>query len=222
MVVTLAASKREEKGKRASALFDAGNMPAVVYGPKQVSTPITLSIGEFEKVFRSAGESSVIELTGVEASPLQVLVHDVDNDPVTHRPRHVDFYAIEKGAKVEVAVPITFIGESAAVNAGNNLVKVMHELEIEAAPADLPHDIEVDISTLAAVGDQIHVKDIKLPTGVTLNGVDAEEVVALIQEVQEEKEEAPAAIDMDAIEVEQKGKGEEGAEGGAPEEAKAE
>ncbi|HVW71939.1 MAG TPA: 50S ribosomal protein L25 [Candidatus Paceibacterota bacterium] len=212
MVVTLTAMKRAETGKRVSALFKDGKIPAVVYGPKQNATPITLSAGEFEKVFRTAGESSVIELTGVEAAPLQVLVHDVDNDPVSHRPRHVDFYAIEKGAKVEVAVPLTFVGESPAVKAGNNLVKVIHELEIEAAPADLPHDIEVDISVLANVGDQIHVKDIKLPKGVEAK-VDGEEVVALIQEVQEEKEEAPVAIDMDAIEVEQKGKDEAPAEG---------
>ncbi|HVX90335.1 MAG TPA: 50S ribosomal protein L25 [Candidatus Paceibacterota bacterium] len=212
MVVTLTATKRAETGKRVSALFKDGKIPAVVYGPKQDATPITLSAGEFEKVFRSAGESSVIELTGVEAAPLQVLVHDVDNDPVSHRPRHVDFYAIEKGAKVEVAVPLTFVGESTAVKAGNNLVKVMHELEIEAAPADLPHTIEVDISVLANVGDQIHVKDVKLPQGVVVNGIDGEEVIALIQEVQEEKEEAPAAIDMDSIEVEQKGKDEAPAE----------
>jgi large subunit ribosomal protein L25 len=208
-------------GKRVSALFDAGKMPAVVYGPKQESTPITLSQKDFEKVFREAGESSVIELSGVEATPLQVLIHEVDNDPVTHRPRHADFYAIEKGAKVEVAVPLTFIGESPAVKAGNNLVKVMHELEIEAAPADLPHDLEVDISVLAAVGDQIHVRDIKLGKGVEAK-VDGDEVVALIQEVQEEKEEAPIAIDMDAIEVEQKGKGEEEEAPAAGDEAKAE
>jgi large subunit ribosomal protein L25 len=218
MVVTLAATKREETGKRVSALFAAGKLPAVVYGPKQEATPITLSAKEFEKVFRDAGESSVIELAGVGASPLQVLIHEVDHDPVTHRPRHADFYAIEKGAKVEVSVPLEFIGESAAVKAGANLVKVLHELAIEAAPADLPHDLTVDISILANVGDQIHVRDIKLPAGVSLQ-IDADEVVALIQEVQEEVEEAPAAIDMDAIEVEKKGKEEEGTEE-APAEAK--
>lgn len=217
-MISISATKRTETGKRAGALFLAGQMPAVVYGPKQESTPITLSAREFEKVFRDAGESSVIELSGVGAAPLQVLIHEVDRDPVTSRLRHADLYAIRAGAKVEVAVPLTFIGESAAVKAGNNLVKVIHELEIEAAPADLPHDIEVDISVLEKVGDQIHVRDIKLPKGVEAK-VDGEEVVALIQEVQEEKEEVVVPIDMDAIEVEKKGKeegGEEGVEGEAP------
>lgn len=222
MVITLAAKARTEKGKRVAALFTAGDMPAVVYGPKQDSMPITVSAKAFEKVFRDAGESSVVELSGVTAEPLQVLIHEVDQDPVTSIPRHADFYAIEKGAKVEVAVPLEFIGESPAVKAGHNLVKVIHELEIEAAPADLPHSINVDISVLANVGDQVHVKDIVLPKGVSLK-VDAEEVVALIQEVQEEKEEVAAPIDMDAIEVEKKGKeegAEEGAEGAAPAETK--
>lgn len=204
-MITLTAKAREEKGKRSQALLTTGFMPAVVYGPKQASTPITVSAKEFEKVFRDAGESSIIELSGVGADTLQVLIHDVDHDPVTHAPRHVDFYAIEKGAKVEVAVPLSFVGESAAVKAGHNLVKVLHELDIEAAPANLPREIDIDISVLMAVGDQIHVSDIKLPTGVE-SKVGGEEVVALIQEVQEEKEEAPVAIDMDAIEVEKKGK----------------
>jgi len=212
-MITLAAKARSEKGKRMEALFKAGQMPAVVYGPKQESTPITLSAKEFDKVFREAGESSVIELSGVGPATLQVLIHEVDHDPVTHTPRHADFYAIEKGAKVEVAVPLEFVGESAAVKAGNNLVKVMHELEIEAEAANLPHSLEVDISVLAAVGDQIHVRDVKLPAGVEAKA-DGDEVIALVQEVQEEKEEAPAAIDMDAIEVEKKGK-EEGSEGEA-------
>ncbi len=213
MVVTLSAAKREETGKRSGALLSTGKLPAVVYGPKQPSTPITLSAHDFERVLRDAGESTVIELSGVSDEPLQVLIHEVEHDPVTHTPRHADLYAIEKGAKVEVAVPLSFIGESAAVKAGANLVKVMHELEIEAAPADLPHEIEVDISVLANVGDQIHVSDLLMPSGVTVKA-DADEVVALIQEVKEEVEEAPAAIDMDAIEVEQKGK-DAGAEEGS-------
>ncbi len=213
MVHTLTAAKRAEAGKR----VPEGELAAVVYGPKQESLPISLSAREFDKVFRTAGESSVIQLAGVSDAPLQVLVHEVDRNPVTYAPRHVDFYAIEKGAKVEVAVPLEFIGESAAVKGGANLVKVLHELEIEAAPADLPHDIKVDISVLANIGDQIHVRDIELPKGV-LAKVDGDEVVALIQEVKEEVEES-APIDMNAIEVEAKGK-EASEEGG--EEAKAE
>lgn len=207
MTITLTATKREETGKRSLGLLAKGMLPAVVYGPKQESTPISVSTRDFDKILRNEGESTVIELSGL-GSELQVLIHEIDRDPVTNAPRHADFYAIEKGAKVEVAVPLTYIGESAAVKAGASLVKVLHELEIEAAPANLPQEIEVDISVLAAVGDQIHVSDLRLPTGVEAR-VEADQVVALIQEVEAEEESEAPAPDMAAIEVEKKGKTEE-------------
>lgn len=186
-------------------------MPATVYGPKQEALSISLSSLEFKRILRNEGESSVLELAGL-GKPFQVLIHDIDHDPVTGNPRHADFYAIEKGAKVEVAVPLSFIGESAAVKGGASLVKVLHELEIEVAPEHLPHEIEVDISVLENVGDRIHVSDIKLPAGVVLR-IDGEEVVALVQEVEVEEETIPVP-DMASIEVEKKGKteAEEGAE----------
>ena len=205
-MITLQASTRDITGKAGKALIAQDLMPAVVYGPKHEAQAITVSYLAFTKILRDSGETSVIDLTGL-AKPLQVLIHEVDRDPVTETPRHADFYAIEKGAKVEVAVPLSFIGESDAVKGGANLVKVMHELDISADAANLPHELEIDISSLVEMGDQIHVKDIKLPKGVTTE-VDGEEVVALIQEVAVEAEEAPV-LDMDAIEVEKKGKTEE-------------
>jgi large subunit ribosomal protein L25 len=209
MVMTLNAAKREATGTSAGkALAQEGRIPAVVYGPKQEALSISLSLPEFKKVLRDAGESSVIALAGL-GKDLQVLIHDVDMNPVTSEPRHADFYAIEKGAKVEVAVPLTFVGEAPAVKVGANLVKVMHELEIEADAANLPHEIEVDVSGLAAIGDQIHVRDLKIPHGVTVQ-VDGEEVVVVAQAVEEEPEEdTTGAPDMNAIEVESKGKAEE-------------
>lgn len=205
---TLSAQTRTETGKESSrTLSAAGRIPAVVYGPKQEAMPISLELSEFKKVLRDAGESSVLTLSGA-GKDLQVLIHDVDLDPVTNVPRHADLYAIEKGAKVEVAVPLEFVGEAPAVKAGANLIKVMHELEIEADPANLPQHIEVDISSLVELGDQIHVSDLKIPAGVTVKA-DGEEVVALTQAIEEEKEEDSAAPDMDAIEVEGKGKSEE-------------
>lgn len=204
---TLAAEPRTVTGKAVSELLAQDLMPAVVYGPKQEATPITISLREFKRILRDVGESSVIDLTGLGSASMQTLIHEVDRDPVTNQPRHADFYAIEKGAKVEVAVPLSFVGESAAVKGGASMVKVMHELDIEADASKLPHELEIDISVLENIGDQIHVKDIKLPSGVT-TPIDGEEVVALIQEVVEEEESTEGAPDMSAIEVEQKGKAE--------------
>jgi len=198
---TLSVTLRTETGTRVD-----GQMPAIVYGPKQAPTPISVDARVFEKTLKQAGESSIIELTGLD-TPIQVLIHEVDRDPLTHTPRHADFYAVEKGAKVEVAVPIVFEGEAPAIKEGANLVKVLHEIEVESEPSKLPHEIVVDISTLLAIGDQIRVSDIKAPAGVVFL-TDAEEVIVLAQEVVEEAE-TEATMDMDSIEVEQKGKGEE-------------
>lgn len=204
---SLNVTPRTEVGKTTVPLAKEGRMPAIVYGHKQESLPVSLSIAEFAKILRDSGESVVLDLEGLD-KPMQVLIHDVDRDPISNLPRHADFYAIEKGAKVEVSVPLSFVGESFAVKTGANLVKVMHELNVEASPKDLPQEIEIDISLLAAIGDQINVKDVVLPKGVVAQD-DPEEVIAIAQAVETEEETDTAAPDMSAIEVEKKGKQEE-------------
>ena len=203
-MITLTVEKREVTGTSgARGVRRAGLVPGIVYGAHKEATPVSVEVRAFDKVLRAAGESSIVMLDGIGES-LPTLIHDVDLDPITHRPRHIDFYAVTKGEKVEVAVPLTFVNESPAVKAGANLVKVVHELEIKADPMNLPHDIEVDLSALATLGDQIRAGDLKLPHGVELM-IDAEEVIALTQEVVEETEEA-APADISNIEVEKKGK----------------
>jgi large subunit ribosomal protein L25 len=127
-------------------------------------------------------------------------------DPVSNKVIHIDFYAPEAGKKVHANVPLVFVGESAAVRAGANLVKVLHELEVEALPENLPHSIEVDISKIVTIEDGVTVADLKLPAGVSTKH-EADEVVASAVEVKEEVESAP--VDLSKIEVEAKGKKEE-------------
>ncbi|HEY1042219.1 MAG TPA: 50S ribosomal protein L25 [Candidatus Paceibacterota bacterium] len=203
----LTVSPRDIVGKSSGKLAGEGLIPAVVYGPKQEALSISVPLLPFEAVLRHGGESALIELSGLP-KPMQVLVHDLDRDPVTHVPRHVDFYAVEKGAKVQLMVPLSFVGESMALKQGANLVKVLHEVEVECDPSKIPTEIEVDTAALAAEGDQIHVSDIKAPSGVAIL-TPGEEVAAIAQAVEEESEES-ATLDMDAIEVEKKGKEEEG------------
>jgi large subunit ribosomal protein L25 len=206
-MLSLTVEKRDT-GATLSDIRGAGSIPAVVYGAHQVSTPITLESSVFTKILREAGEATIVSLTGLGAS-LPTLIHEVSRDPITGRVLHVDFYAITKGEKVQVAIPLMFSGSSPAVEAGANLIKVLHEIEIEADPMNLPHDISVDLSTLVTINSQIHAKDLVLPAGVTLV-TEPEDVIVLTQEVAEErKEEAPA--DIASIEVEKKGK-EEGEE----------
>lgn len=185
-----------------------GVLPAVVYGRKEDSTPISVDAKTFGRVFKAAGESTVITLKGLGADK-QVLVNDVELDAVSGAPVHADFYAIEKGQKVTVSVPLEFEGVAPAVkDLGGILTKVMHELEITIEPSRLPHAIRVDISTLATLEDQIQVKDLSLPADAELS-VDPEEVVAIISVAEEEPaQEVPA--DLSSIEIsEERGKKED-------------
>lgn len=207
-MITLAITSRDASGSDAAASLRAiGRVPAVLYGEKHESTPISVSLAEIEAVLRHGGETSILELVGLD-KPVKALIHDLERNPVTNAPYHVDFYVVEKGAKVTMNLPLTFVGESEAVRLGAHLMKVMHEIEIEAAPDALPHEIEVDITALAAVGDQIHVSDLKAPAGVSFI-TPGEETVVLAQEPAGEDTEEVQAIDMSAIEVEKKGKTEE-------------
>jgi large subunit ribosomal protein L25 len=201
----LTVTKREKKSPK--NLRKEGILPAVIYGRKEESTPISVNRKDFEKLFRAAGESTVITLTGL-GSEKDALIHEVDFDPVLGTPIHADFYAIEKGQTVTVSVPIEFDGVSPAVKElGGILVKVMHELEIEVLPKELPHAFHVDISTLKTLDDQILIKDLKLPPSAIVT-LDLDEVVAMISIAQDEPiNEAP--MDLSQIEVEKKGKKEE-------------
>lgn len=209
----LTVEKRDAK-KSAKSLRGEGVLPAVVYGRSEESTPIAMSRKDFEKVFRAAGESTVITLKGL-GEDKDALIHDVAVDPVTGATLHADFYAIEKGQTVTVSVPLEFDGISPAVkDLGGILLKVMHELEMEVVPKDLPHAIHVDISALTDLDSQIKIKDLSLPSSAKIT-IDADEVVAMITVAKEEVEEA-APADLSAIEIsEDRGKKEEEGDGEA-------
>lgn len=185
-----------------------GFLPAVFYGMGKTSTPIAISRVEFKKVWLAAGESSTVKIT-TDKGDIDVLIHEVQVDPVSDEPIHIDFLVIDMNKKIEVKVALEFTGVSNAVKGGlGNLVKVLHEVEVEALPKDLPHNFIIDISKLETVDDQILVSDIKLPAGVTMITKD-NEVIASIALQKEEKEEVTAPVDLSAIEVEKKGKKEE-------------
>lgn len=217
-MLTLKAETREISAKPAE-IRKTGKIPAVFYGKKEASTAISIPKIDFLKVWKEAGESTVVTLNTPNGEK-ESLIKDVDIDPVTGSPRHADFYVFEKGHKVEVALPIEVIGTAPAVkDLGGILVQVLHELKVEAMPKDLPHNITIDVSGLANFGDQILASQIQLPKGVELK-VAPEEVIATVSAPREEKEEEAAPIDLSSIEVEKKGK-EETAEGAEGEEAPA-
>ncbi|MEI8270561.1 MAG: 50S ribosomal protein L25 [bacterium] len=184
-----------------------GELPAVFYGMGNESTPISISKIEFKKVWRKAGESSTVKIT-IPKGVIDVLIHDVQVNPVTDEPIHVDFLVIDMNKAIKVEVPLEFSGVSDAVKSGvGTLVKVLHEVEVEALPKDLPHNFVINISSLTTLDSQILVSNIVLPVGVKMI-TKGEEVVASIAAQKEEVEET-VPVDLSAIEVEKKGKKEE-------------
>jgi large subunit ribosomal protein L25 len=209
--------EKRDTAQNNNTLRRKGVLPAVVYGRSEESTPIAVDAKTFGKLYHDAGESSVITLKGLGGDK-QVLIHEVEFDAVSGAPIHADFYAIEKGQKVTVSVPLEFEGVSPAVkDLGGILTKVMHELEVTCEPQDLPHAVHVDISKLATLEDQIKVSDLPLPKGAEVS-VDGDEIVAMISVAQEEPAEAPA-MDITQIgdSVERGKKEEEGGEAPAAE-----
>ena len=205
-------AKTRDASVKVDALRKSGEIPAVFYGAGKETTSISVGTVEFKKVWREAGESSAVKITTPDGV-IDALIHEVQVDPITEEPIHVDFLAIDMKKKIRVNVPLEFVGVSNAVKSGiGNLVKSIHELEVEALPADLPHSLSADISKLETLKDQIFVYDVEIPAGVTLISNPSDVVASIIEQV-EEKEEVVVPVDLSAIEVEKKGKkDEEGAE----------
>jgi large subunit ribosomal protein L25 len=183
-------------------------IPAVYYGAGKDAVSIAVSARDFAKVWKEAGETTAVILT-IGAEKISTLIHDIQRDAVSGNVLHVDFLVIDMKKEIEVAVPLEFTGIAEAEKNGlGTLAKVLHEVHVSALPANLPHALEIDVTGLATLDSQIHVKDIKLPHGVTMI-TDGEEVVVAIASFTEEKEEPIAAPDLSSIEVEKKGKQEE-------------
>lgn len=187
----------------------AGFLPAVVYGEGVPSQAIAVSQKEFEKIYKAAGESTLVVLD-VAGAAHNVLIHDTARDPVTGRLLHADFLAVRMDKALRARVPLAFVGESPAVrNEGGVLVRVAHDLEVEALPADLPHELLVDVAQLDALGARIFLKNIIAPAGVKILGPE-DEVVAIMEAPRSDEElaelkEKPVG-EVAAVETEQEGK----------------
>jgi len=199
-------------------LREGGSVPAVFYGPKEESTAIAIDARKLKHVWKEAGETTIVKLTGL-GEDKDTLIHDVQFHPVTSELLHADFYVLEKGKKITIKVPLEFTGAAPAEKAGHIIVKALHEIEIEVAPAELPHHLPVDMTKLENVGDHITAAQIALPSSAALI-THGEEIVVSVTAFVEEKVEitpAPETVILTA-------KTEEGAEaeGAAPAEDKKE
>ncbi|TSC76750.1 MAG: large subunit ribosomal protein L25 [Parcubacteria group bacterium Gr01-1014_33] len=195
----LNAEPRTQLGKSVKILRKQGFLPAVLYGEGIETKPISVPYSRFEKVYKEAGESSLVTLV-MENAPYNVLIHDVAFDPLKGAPIHADFFAVRMDKEIRTMVSLAFKGESPAVkNEAGILVKVVQELEVEALPQNLPHELPVNLAGLAELKSRILVKDLAIPAGVKVLA-DPEEVIVLV-EAQKSEDELKQELETGAAEV---------------------
>jgi len=213
--IELNAGVRTVLGGKVKALRKSGYIPAILYGKDQESIPLQVPVKDFGNVLKEAGESTLVYLN-VGGQSYPTIIHDVARDTLTDIILHTDFYKVKLDEKIKTNVPVVFVGESPAVkDLGGIFVRNVNELEVEAFPQDLPHEITIDISALKNFGDQILVKDIDLGASVKIEA-DAETIVATAKEPISE-EELKASLEtpttgVEDVEVIKKEKPEEVAE----------
>lgn len=187
-MLELKATPREEFGKKVNKKRKTGQIPAVIYGHGIKSEALYVPSGDFSKIHKEAGASSMVGLD-IGGKKKNVLIHDISRDPLSDEIIHIDFYQVRMDEKIKAKVPLVFIGESEAVKAeGGVLVKNIQEIEVEALPSDLPHHINVDISSLKSFKDHIYIKDLSFDDKKVKIFIDTEEIVALVTPPRSEEE----------------------------------
>jgi large subunit ribosomal protein L25 len=168
-------------------------VPAVLYGAKKESLSISLEEGAVLRYRLKALENALFALKSgdTKLNNVVVLMKEVNVHPVTRRPIHVDLLALDLTQMVRVPVEIRLEGKAIGLAEGGLLNQVVHKVEIECLPTDIPTFISVDVSHLG-LKDSMHVSDLKLPEGV--KAITAGEVtICVVNEADEEVVAAPTA-----------------------------
>jgi large subunit ribosomal protein L25 len=181
----LTASPREAQGKASRKLRPLGKVPAVVYGQGKPALSVAIDAHELDRLLAHAGRSQLLDLVidgdgAKKAETKKVLIKEVQMSPRRHTPVHVDFHAVSLREKVQVEVPLSFVGESPAVKAGlGDLIPIVHALTVECLPTNIPDAIQVSIEALEEADQTLRIGDLKMAQGVVVIG-DPEEAVVRI------------------------------------------
>jgi len=222
MDLELTLDSREAQGKANKRLRRAGIVPGVVYGKGQESVPVQVDAKTFETLYRSAGKTSVVKfrLPGAGRAT-SGFIKSVQRHPLSGNAIHVDYLLVNLKQEMEVDVPLVIVGEAPAVDElGGTLLHNLSVLRVKALPTDIPHQIEVDVSTLASMDVAIHVRDLNFNRDLVTAVTDGDTLVATVVPPKIEVEEVYEAEGEEAEEGEAPAEGEapegERAEGGAP------
>lgn len=207
-LVTLVMEPREKTGKNENGrLRKAGYVPCILYGPElKENVQGKLNMREVQRIASKRWESLRLTVKLPDGSEEMCIIRELQKNPITDQPLHVDFLRLLKGHKITVNIPVEATGRevSPGVKDGG-VLEVIHELEVETLPQSIPDVITVDVSALK-VGDAIHVKDLKLPENVEVLA-EPDEIVAIIATSRGVEESAPEEGEQAAADVEVVAKG---------------
>jgi large subunit ribosomal protein L25 len=198
----LSVSPRVVLGKKVNALRRRGILPGVVFGGDAASLPVELEQHTFELGYRRWGNTTLLSLS-LDGGEIPALIHDVSRDPVSGRMLHVDFARVSLTEKTHADVPLHFVKESPAVKTlGAVLLHALSEVTVEAFPQDIPRSIDVDLSGLQEIDDEIFVRDLRVdPTIIQITNDPDELVVKVIPARVEEEKPAEAAAPAEGEEA---------------------
>lgn len=215
----LNAEVRKVSGRKVKNLRKEGLLPGNISGKKTKSLAVQVVLKDFKPVFEKAGETGLVELkVGSEVKP--VLIHNLQVNPVTEAPVHVDFLQVDLKEKVEAGVPVELTGESPAEKQSiGTVVQYLNEVKVEALPADLPEKFEIDVSDLAEVDQAIYIKDLKIDKAKVEIKNAEDEIIVKVEPPQKEEVVAPPPAPEGEVPLEGTplAEGEVPAEGQAPE-----
>jgi len=198
---TLTIEPREEfKKSAAKRLRREGKIPAVMYGQKTLKH-VAVDAHEFMVKFHTVSENTLIELQ-IGKEKYDVLVKDYQEDVLRGEIVHIDFYEVEKGKLLRTHVPVHIEGTAIGQKEGGLLEHLLHEVEVECIPSDLPEAINIDVVPLG-IGDSVHISDVEPPKGVKIMNADDQVIVQVASPYSmstiEEEEEAEEGEEAEEI-----------------------
>jgi large subunit ribosomal protein L25 len=201
MDFTLEVAPRTTVGRHVSGLRRQGLVPGIIYGHSVKPLTVEIPGKDFARMFHRAGRSHLLQLR-VEGERVArpVLIKELQINPRTAEPVHVDFFQVNLLEKLTVQVPVVLVGEAPATkfDAGE-LLHLIHQLEVSCLPDAIPGEIDIDVSGLAEIDDAVRISEVQLPEGVELAAaLDPDEVIAKIAAPRVQEEEAAPEVEEGA------------------------
>ncbi len=196
---SLSATLRHDTGKGvARKLRQNGEIPAVIYGHGREPQSLTINAREFDRLIKSVAAGSTVIDLDLGGTPARSLIREIQRHPFKKQVMHVDFQEVVAGETITLKCPIVYVGTPIGVRVDAGILdQILHELTIEALPANIPDHINVDITDMH-VGNSLHVSDIVLPAGVKVMD-DAGTTVAIVQPAKAAAEPAAAVAEPEVI-----------------------